>query len=156
MNYDCNVRSRSTILQARESGLLVSHRSNCRTYSLLSGARDGGAKQLLETRLAAHQAHRHYCSGCAFGVAPDRCAFEVASDQSGRLLRSLAGSDALATCIRGQEASAATRREVIGTSRVFMRTAVRCRLPFWEQRTFMQARSRLVRQSSRLGAATRT
>jgi len=38
---------------------------------------------------------------------------------------SSAGRDALATCIRAQEASAATRREVIDTSRMMKRTAVR-------------------------------
>src|SRR4051794_20017673 len=81
-----------------------------------------GAKQSLTTNLASAPAYRHYPSGCAFGVhriKAQALAVTWHSDPSS------AGRDALATCIRGQEALAATGREVIGTSRVLKRTAVR-------------------------------
>src|SRR5215207_8556725 len=82
--------------------------SSCRTWSCLVLGMSG-AKQSLATRLVAHHAYRHLPLGLRF---------RSASDQSGRQALAVyvaqypssAGRDALATCIRGQEASAATRR----------------------------------------------
>ena len=109
MNYDCNVRRQNAKLQVRKSGILVSHRIELPHRVCFTVLGMSGAKQSLATRLVAHHAYRHLPLGLRF---------RSASDQSGRQALAVyvaqypssAGRDALATCIRGQEASAATRR----------------------------------------------
>jgi len=52
MNYDCNVRSRNTMLQVRKSGILVSHRIEL-SHVLLYGARDERREAVVSNEISS-------------------------------------------------------------------------------------------------------
>jgi hypothetical protein len=166
MNYDCNVRSRNTMLQVRKSVILVSHRIELPHIVLLYGARDERRKAVVSNEISSTSRLPSFAPRAALCLwkcirskrQAGSCVAHISLLSGTRCSRDVhPWSRSLS---RDSPGGNRHKQDVEEDCRSPLRTAfdlfrLACRL-CWEQRTFAHGRSRLVPQLACFGAATQS